>query len=163
MSNQITQARDSFIENLHSMATGSYLREEDKEFWEAPYPESVVDEARVIIDSLISSAAKVPAANAANTPSVNASADEAEGEDDAPSPQTVAVISAITKEVNALLSLSAAHEDAVLEDEEIRQGIKAYANWPTIPQLYVNGEFVGGSDIMMEMYQAGELQQELAK
>ena len=47
----------------------------------------------------------------------------------------------------------------VLEDEEIRQGIKDYANWPTIPQLYVNGEFVGGSDIMMEMYQSGELQQ----
>jgi monothiol glutaredoxin len=46
----------------------------------------------------------------------------------------------------------------VLEDEDIRQGIKAYANWPTIPQLYVKGEFVGGSDIMMEMYQAGELQ-----
>ncbi|MCW7537153.1 Grx4 family monothiol glutaredoxin [Aquabacterium sp. A7-Y] len=46
----------------------------------------------------------------------------------------------------------------VLEDEEIRQGVKEYANWPTIPQLYVNGEFVGGSDIMMEMYQAGELQ-----
>jgi len=46
----------------------------------------------------------------------------------------------------------------VLEDNEIRQGIKDYANWPTIPQLYVNGEFVGGSDIMMEMYQAGELQ-----
>ena len=50
----------------------------------------------------------------------------------------------------------------VLEDEEIRQGIKEYANWPTIPQLYINGEFVGGSDIMMEMYQAGELQQTLA-
>ena len=49
----------------------------------------------------------------------------------------------------------------VLEDDEIRQGIKEYANWPTIPQLYVNGEFVGGSDIMMEMYQAGELQQVL--
>ncbi len=46
----------------------------------------------------------------------------------------------------------------VLEDEEIRQGIKEYANWPTIPQLYVKGEFVGGSDILMEMYQAGELQ-----
>jgi monothiol glutaredoxin len=49
----------------------------------------------------------------------------------------------------------------VLEDDDIRQGIKDYANWPTIPQLYVNGEFVGGSDIMMEMYQAGELQQTL--
>jgi monothiol glutaredoxin len=50
----------------------------------------------------------------------------------------------------------------VLEDESIRQGIKNYANWPTIPQLYVNGEFVGGSDIMMEMYQSGELQQALS-
>ena len=49
----------------------------------------------------------------------------------------------------------------VLEDEDIRQGIKEYANWPTIPQLYINGEFVGGSDIMMEMYQSGELQQAL--
>ncbi|HMR69201.1 MAG TPA: Grx4 family monothiol glutaredoxin [Rubrivivax sp.] len=47
----------------------------------------------------------------------------------------------------------------VLEDEEIRQGIKQYADWPTIPQLYVGGQFVGGSDIMMEMYQSGELQQ----
>ncbi len=46
----------------------------------------------------------------------------------------------------------------VLEDPEIRQGIKDFANWPTIPQLYVNGEFVGGSDIMMEMYESGELQ-----
>ncbi len=50
----------------------------------------------------------------------------------------------------------------VLEDEEVRQGIKEYANWPTIPQLYVNGQFVGGSDIMMEMYESGELQQALA-
>lgn len=45
----------------------------------------------------------------------------------------------------------------VLEDEEIRQGIKEYGNWPTIPQLYVKKELVGGSDIMMEMYQSGEL------
>lgn len=51
----------------------------------------------------------------------------------------------------------------VLEDEEVRQGIKDFANWPTIPQLYVNGEFIGGSDILMEMYQAGELQQVLGK
>jgi monothiol glutaredoxin len=49
----------------------------------------------------------------------------------------------------------------VLQDPEIRQGIKEYANWPTIPQLYVNGEFVGGSDIMREMYQSGELQKVL--
>jgi monothiol glutaredoxin len=47
----------------------------------------------------------------------------------------------------------------VLQDMEIRQGIKAFSDWPTIPQLYVKGEFVGGSDIMMEMYEAGELQQ----
>jgi len=47
----------------------------------------------------------------------------------------------------------------VLEDQEIRQGIKEYSNWPTIPQLYVKGEFIGGSDIMMEMYESGELQQ----
>ena len=46
----------------------------------------------------------------------------------------------------------------VLEDAEIREGIKAYTNWPTIPQLYVGGEFVGGCDIIMEMFQAGELQ-----
>jgi monothiol glutaredoxin len=51
----------------------------------------------------------------------------------------------------------------VLEDAEIRQGIKDYANWPTIPQLYVNGEFVGGCDIMREMYASGELQPLLAK
>jgi monothiol glutaredoxin len=49
----------------------------------------------------------------------------------------------------------------VLADEEIRQGIKDYTNWPTIPQLFIKGEFIGGSDIMMEMYQAGELQQKL--
>ncbi len=47
----------------------------------------------------------------------------------------------------------------VLQDPEIRQGIKAYSDWPTIPQLYVKGEFLGGSDIMMEMFEAGELQQ----
>ena len=51
----------------------------------------------------------------------------------------------------------------VLENPEIRQGIKDYANWPTIPQLYVNGELVGGSDIMIEMYQNGELQKMLEK
>jgi monothiol glutaredoxin len=50
----------------------------------------------------------------------------------------------------------------VLEDQEIRQGIKEYSNWPTIPQLYINGEFIGGSDIMMEMYESGELQKVIA-
>jgi monothiol glutaredoxin len=46
----------------------------------------------------------------------------------------------------------------VLEDDEVRQGIKDYSNWPTVPQLYVKGEFVGGSDIMTEMFESGELQ-----
>lgn len=50
----------------------------------------------------------------------------------------------------------------VLEDPEVRQGIKEFSNWPTIPQLYIKGEFIGGSDIMMEMYESGELQQVLA-
>ncbi|WP_427963597.1 Grx4 family monothiol glutaredoxin [Altererythrobacter sp.] len=49
----------------------------------------------------------------------------------------------------------------VLQDMEVRQGIKEFSDWPTIPQLYVKGEFVGGSDIMMEMFEAGELQQML--
>ena len=50
----------------------------------------------------------------------------------------------------------------VLEDEEIRQGVKEYSNWPTIPQLYVKGELIGGADIMMEMYESGELKTLLA-
>lgn len=49
----------------------------------------------------------------------------------------------------------------ILQDPEIRQGAKEYADWPTFPQLYINGEFIGGADIMWEMYQAGELQQAL--
>jgi len=56
--------------------------------------------------------------------------------------------------------LGVAYESVdVLQDPEVRQGIKSYSDWPTIPQLYVKGEFVGGSDIMMEMFEAGELQQ----
>jgi monothiol glutaredoxin len=51
----------------------------------------------------------------------------------------------------------------VLEDEAIRQGIKEYSNWPTVPQLYINGELVGGSDIMAEMYESGELQELLSR
>ena len=51
------------------------------------------------------------------------------------------------------------HSVDVLQDQGIRQGIKAYSDWPTIPQLYVRGEFIGGSDIMMEMYESGELAQ----
>ena len=51
----------------------------------------------------------------------------------------------------------------VLADQDIRQGIKEFSNWPTIPQLYVNGEFVGGADIMRELYQSGELQKLLGR
>jgi monothiol glutaredoxin len=47
----------------------------------------------------------------------------------------------------------------ILQDEELRQGVKEYSSWPTIPQVYINGEFIGGSDIMIELYQNGELQQ----
>ena len=51
----------------------------------------------------------------------------------------------------------------VLENQDLREGIKAYANWPTIPQLYIKGEFIGGADIVTEMFQAGELQSHLAE
>ncbi|MGK7930183.1 MAG: Grx4 family monothiol glutaredoxin [Microcystaceae cyanobacterium] len=64
--------------------------------------------------------------------------------------------------VQILNSLGTPYETIdVLAEEDIRQGIKEYSNWPTIPQVYVNGEFVGGSDIMVELYQSGELQQML--
>ena len=60
--------------------------------------------------------------------------------------------------VQILQNLDVNFQDVnVLEDNSIREGIKEYSDWPTIPQLYVNGEFVGGSDIMLEMYQSGEL------
>lgn len=61
--------------------------------------------------------------------------------------------------VNMLKSCGASFATVdVLQEEDIRQGIKIYSNWPTIPQLYVQGEFIGGSDIMAEMYESGELQ-----
>ncbi|MBB5685587.1 Grx4 family monothiol glutaredoxin [Sphingobium boeckii] len=63
-----------------------------------------------------------------------------------------------SRAISILDHLGADYETVdVLQDQGIRQGIKEYSDWPTIPQLYVNGEFVGGSDIMMEMYEAGEL------
>lgn len=65
-----------------------------------------------------------------------------------------------SKAISILDHLGVTYESIdVLQDMEVRQGIKSYSDWPTIPQLYVKGEFVGGSDIMLEMYQAGELQQ----
>lgn len=91
----ITSARDAFLDNLHAMATGSYLREEDKEFWEAPYPVSVVNEARVTLDTLID-------------------ASKSAGRDDAES-----FHAALTRAVRELTELSDKHDGAVLEDEEI--------------------------------------------
>lgn len=69
--------------------------------------------------------------------------------------RAVQLLKACGVEKNAMTTVN------VLDDQDIRQGIKTYSNWPTIPQLYVKGEFVGGSDIMMEMYESGELQQVL--
>ncbi len=67
-----------------------------------------------------------------------------------------------SKAISILDHLGVTYETVdVLQDMEVRQGIKAYSDWPTIPQLYIKGEFLGGSDIMMEMYEAGELQQVL--
>ena len=64
--------------------------------------------------------------------------------------------------VQILNSLGTPYETVdVLEDNEIRQGIKEYSSWPTIPQVYINGEFIGGSDVTIELYQKGELQQML--
>ncbi len=67
--------------------------------------------------------------------------------------RAIQILKACGVEPRALVTVN------VLEDEAVRQGIKDYSNWPTIPQLYVKGEFIGGSDIMMEMYESGELQQ----
>jgi monothiol glutaredoxin len=68
-----------------------------------------------------------------------------------------------SRAVAILEHLGVAYESVdVLQDMEIRQGIKEYSEWPTIPQLYLKGEFLGGSDIMMEMFEAGELQQAMA-
>ena len=68
-----------------------------------------------------------------------------------------------SKAIAILDHLGVAYESVdVLQDMDIRTGIKSYSDWPTIPQLYVKGEFVGGSDIMMDMYEAGELEQLMA-
>ena len=69
--------------------------------------------------------------------------------------RAIQILKAVGVDTRALKTVN------VLEDDGIRQGIKEYSQWPTIPQLYVNGEFIGGSDIMMEMYESGELRQVL--
>lgn len=66
--------------------------------------------------------------------------------------------SASATQILKLCGVENFHSVDVLQNPDIRQGVKDYANWPTIPQLYVNGEFVGGADIMKEMYQSGDLQ-----
>ena len=69
-----------------------------------------------------------------------------------------------SKAISILDHLGVTYESVdVLQDMEVRQGIKSFSDWPTIPQLYVKGEFVGGSDIMLEMYEAGELQDMLTQ
>lgn len=121
MSNEITQARDNFLDNLHSMATGSYLREEDKEFWEAPYPESVVSEARLILDDLISDANNASAVAPHDFQQAAETGGEA-GDEDAgtiTSVETLAMISVVNRHVNPLLALSEKHDGAMLEDEEV--------------------------------------------
>lgn len=70
--------------------------------------------------------------------------------------------SATATQILRMCGVEDAYTVDVLQDPEIREGIKQYANWPTIPQLYVNGEFVGGCDIMREMYESGELQKVLS-
>ena len=68
------------------------------------------------------------------------------------------------RSVQILQHLGVAFKDVnVLDSDELRQGIKDYTNWPTVPQLYVKGEFIGGADIMMEMFQSGELKQLMAE
>jgi monothiol glutaredoxin len=68
-----------------------------------------------------------------------------------------------SKAIAILEHLGVAYDSVdVLQDQEVRQGIKSFSDWPTIPQLYVKGEFIGGSDIMMEMFEAGELHQLMA-
>ncbi len=68
------------------------------------------------------------------------------------------------RSVQILQNLGVAFKDVnVLDSDELRQGIKDYTNWPTVPQLYVKGEFIGGADIMMEMFQSGELKQLMAE
>lgn len=69
--------------------------------------------------------------------------------------RAIQILKAVGVDTRALKTVN------VLDDAEVRQGIKEYSSWPTIPQLYVKGEFVGGSDILMEMYESGELQQML--
>lgn len=124
MSTAVNDAREAFVDNLHAMATGSYLREEDKEFWEAPYPESVVNEARVIVDSLVDATSRIPGLTPEDLGALASSTDvlqapqEGEGPVD-PDQLTRAVVASITPAVEDLVRLSAKYDGAVVEDEEL--------------------------------------------
>lgn len=126
-----SEARDAFLDNLESMATGSYLREEDREFWEPPYPVSVVDAARETVDSLVNAIRSigqyppeqvrmmVDAVGISNPDGTTAALDGA-GESEPEHDQVLATAAsaAIAPALEQLRALSAAHGDAVLDDEE---------------------------------------------
>ena len=123
LSTATTDAREEFIDNLRQMATGSYLRDKDREFWEAPYPESAVDEAEGIIDGMLQAAQSVAASDEAELNKIAATLQLQNTEDSAeeqPNATTLAITTVITQHISKLKELSARHEDALLEDEEIK-------------------------------------------
>ncbi|MBC2681555.1 hypothetical protein GSS87_03950 [Corynebacterium sp. 4HC-13] len=124
MSTGVNEARAAFVDNLHAMATGSYLRKEDREFWEAPYPETVVGEARVIVDSLVDAISRIPRLSEDEQKVLAASTDvlQEASENKTPSEPdqiTRAVVAAVSPIIEDLLRLSDKYEGAVLEDEEL--------------------------------------------
>ena len=123
LSTATADARDEFLDNLRQMATGSYLRDEDREFWEAPYPESAVDEAQQIVDGMLQAAQTVAAGDEAELKKIAATLNlqnSDESADEQPNATTLAVTAVVIQHVTKLKELSARHEDALLEDEEIK-------------------------------------------
>ena len=120
------EARTTFIDNLQSMASGSYLRDEDKEFWEPPYPEDVVKECATIVDAMIDRIGQVAARSAEEQVGIAQAAgitvhdgDSTEGgeeDDDVPDTLSAAIAAAIVVDIRRLAELSHEHEDALLED-----------------------------------------------
>lgn len=124
MSTRVGEARAAFVDNLHAMATGSYLRKEDREFWEAPYPEAVVGEARVIVDSLVDAISRIPQLSESEQKALAASTDvlQETSENNPPSEPdqiTRVVVAAVSPIIGDLLLLSDKYEGAILEDEEL--------------------------------------------
>lgn len=123
LSTATTSAREEFLDNLRQMATGSYLRDEDREFWEAPYPESAVDDAQAIVDGMLQAAQSVASSNEAELRKVAASLhlqNTEESADEQPTATTLAITAVINQHIEKLKELSARHDDALLEDEEIK-------------------------------------------